>query len=27
MACFFAILPTLLIKKASAGEHSEPVEI
>ena len=27
MACFFAILPTLLIQKAAASEHSEPIEI
>ncbi len=27
MACFFAILPTLLIKKAAASEHGEPVEV
>jgi DHA2 family multidrug resistance protein len=27
MACFLAILPTLLIKKSGASEHSEPVEI
>jgi hypothetical protein len=27
IACFFAILPTLLIQKASTGEHSEPIEI
>jgi hypothetical protein len=27
MACFLAILPTLLISKGHAGEHAEPVEV